>query len=138
MSVLKFKKGVKDWDQTYEVDIKSEYTSDLEKRITDIVFCIPKNNKRIRIPWNIFESYLSGSLEATYADAEGISIHAAAGELLLTDGKGLELVIRKDQLNAIRTAASKTMRTLSPSVKRIHREIEGTSWVKGVLDNMFK
>lgn len=122
MNVLKFKKGYKDWETTYVVELDFEYTADLEKRITSIIIYRPDIGKKVVIPWQIFELYLKGEIESTFADSSGLRIKLIDDELYVTNEHDFRVVIHGDQIEAIKRAARNVVEDVSSSVENILRE----------------
>ncbi len=105
METLRFRKGCKNWDTTYEVSLISEYTPDLEKKITHAALFRPETNQNIRIPWGVLEGYLNG--EKTPLAGKDLSIKpTAAGLYLMRNGSGFTM--HKDQMRAVLSMAEKT------------------------------
>ena len=122
MNVLRFRRGIKDWKTTYEVNIDFEYTADLEKRLTRITFYRPDLNRSITLPWSIFEPYLNGNEKTTYVDKSGIVIRVIDEGLFISDSRAFSIVVQRDQMTAIRIAANRIKEDISKSVERILRE----------------
>lgn len=122
MNVLKFKRGYKDWETTYEVELDFEYTADLEKRITSIIIYRPDIGKKVVIPWRIFELYLNGETESIFADSSGLRIRVVDNELYVTNEHNFRVVIHEDQIEAIKRAARNVVEDVSSSVENILRE----------------
>ncbi|HIE34188.1 MAG TPA: hypothetical protein EYP86_03515 [Candidatus Altiarchaeales archaeon] len=122
MNVLRFRRGIKNWKTTYEVYIDFEYTADLEKRLTNITFYQPEINRKIIIPWHILEPYLLNMETATYVEPSGLKIRVIDEGLLISDPHFLNIIVHRDQMNAIRIAARNVRKDISESVERILRE----------------
>lgn len=122
MNVLKFKKGYKDWETTYEVELDFEYTADLEKRITSIILYKPDIGKTVVIPWRIFELYINGETESTFTDLSSLNIRFIDNELYVSNEHGFQVIIHKDQIEAIKIAAKNVEEDISASVENILRE----------------
>jgi len=121
MNSLIFRRGYKNWKTTYKVEIDFEYTADLEKRLTDVVLHQLDINHNVTIPWSIFESYLDGEENGIYADASGLTIRTVDEGILVSDSRFLNILIHKDQMEAIKRAAKNVREDISESVERILR-----------------
>ncbi len=119
---LIFRKGYKDWKTTYEVEFDFEYTSDLRKTITDVIFYCPELKQKIAIPWHIFEGFLDGKTEGIFANASGLKIKPFNGEIHISNGHFLDLLIHRDQVMAIKVAAMNIIADVSISVENILSE----------------
>ncbi|MEA3255637.1 MAG: hypothetical protein U9Q22_07360 [Candidatus Altiarchaeota archaeon] len=122
MNVLKFKKGYSGYETGYEVELDFEYTADLEKRITSIILYRPDIGKKVVIPWQIFKLYLRGETETAFADSSGLRVRLRGKELYITNGQGFHVVIRGDQIEAIKRVARNVVEDVSSSVENILKE----------------
>jgi len=122
MNSLIFRRGYKDWKTTYKVEINFEYTADLEKRLTDVTLHQLDINRSVTIPWSIFKSYLDGREDSIYADASGLTIRTVDEGVLVSDSRFLNILIHRDQMEAIKRAAKNVKEDISESVERILRE----------------
>jgi len=118
MNVLKFRRGYKNWDMSYNVELDFEYTADLKKRITHIILHQLSPPRSVRIPWIIFQPYLNGK-EGVYIDSSGLKIRAINGEIHISDSGFLKIKIHEDQRNAIKLAEKRVRRDISSSVENI-------------------
>ncbi len=121
MNSLIFRRGYKDWKTTYKIEIGFEYTADLEKKLTDVILSQVNINQSVRIPWSIFRSYLEDREDGIYADASGLTIRAGDEGLLVSDSRFLNILIHRDQMEAIKRAARNVKEDISESVERILR-----------------
>ncbi len=122
MDILRFKEGFKNWKTSYDVEFEFGYDSSLRKRISAIVFHLPKAGKRLAVPWKIFQDYIHNESELSYADSTGLCIKRAVNGLYISDSKFFSLVVQKDQLDAIGIAARRTLENVSVSVENILKE----------------
>lgn len=122
MNSLIFRRGYKNWRTTYKIDIGFEYTADLEKKLTSVTLHQMDIHRSVTIPWNIFESYLTGGEESVYADASGLTIRAVNEGVLVSNSHFLNILIHQDQMEAIKRAARNIQEDISESVDRILRE----------------
>ncbi|HDH41622.1 MAG TPA: hypothetical protein ENG12_04375 [Candidatus Altiarchaeales archaeon] len=122
MNSLIFRRGYKNWKTTYRVEINFEYTADLEKRLTDVTLHQLDINRSVTIPWSIFRSYLDGDEDGIYADASGLTIRTVDEGILVSDSRFLNILIHRDQMEAIKRAAKNVREDISESVERILRE----------------
>jgi len=122
MNVIRFKRGVKHWECTYEVKIDYEYTADLGKKISDIIFYQPQTNLRVRVPWKILKNYLNGDLSTTYVDESGLKLEMDGKDLRISDSRLFHIKVHEDQRKCIHIAAIKVKEDISSSVERILRE----------------
>lgn len=122
MNVLKFKKGCKDWETTYEVELDFEYTADLEKKITSIIIYRSDIGKKVVIPWQIFKLYLKGEVESSFTDSSGLMVKLIGRELYIANEYGFRVIIHNDQLEAIKHAAKNVVEDISSSVENILKE----------------
>jgi len=122
MDILRFKEGFKDWKTSYDVEFEFGYDSDLRKKISFIVFYLPKAGKKLAVPWKIFRDYIHNVSELSYADSTGLCMKRAVNGLYISDSKFFSLVVQKDQLKAIGIAARRTLENVSVSVENILKE----------------
>ncbi len=122
MNSLIFRKGFKDWNTTYKVEIGFEYTADLEKKLTEVVIHHMDSNRSLTIPWCVFQPYLFDGDKTAYADASGLTIRPVSDGLLVSDSRMLCIHVHGDQLDAIRRTAGNVREEISSSVERILRE----------------
>jgi hypothetical protein len=122
MNSLIFRRGFKQWKTTYQVEIGFEYTADLEKRLTEVMLSQMDINRSVTIPWDIFQSYLDGGEESVYADASGLVIRTVDDGILVSDSRFLNILVHKDQAEAIKRAAKNVREDISESVDRILKE----------------
>ncbi len=121
MNLIRFKKGYNNWEITYEVELDFEYTPDLKKRITSVIFYRPDIEHRISIPWRIFRAYLDGDVKTAFANSSGLSIRVINGEIHISAPE-FNLLIHRDQAIAIRNAAKNLVENVSVSVENIFRK----------------
>ena len=121
MRILRFKKGYKNWDTTYEAELDYEYTTQSLKKITTLTVRKPELGRSVEIPWNLVESYIQGERDTPFIDETGIMIKYVQGMFQIT-GNNFSLVIQPDQVAAIRIAANNVVRGVSYSVENILRE----------------
>ncbi len=119
---LIFRKGYKDWETTYEVEFDFEYSSDMKKRITGIILYCHDIKQRIAIPWHIFEEFLAGKTDGIFANPSGLRIKSVNGGLHISNGHFLNLLVHRDQIMAIKTAAKNITEDISTSVENILSE----------------
>ncbi len=122
MNVLRFKKGYKDWETTYDVELDYEYDERLEKKMSSLIICRQDLGKKAVVPWQVFENYATGHMEGTFADASGLRIGRVNGKLSITQGYNFNVVIHQDQIEAIRRAAKNLVEDVSSSVENILKE----------------
>jgi len=122
MDVIKFKRGIKNWDTSYNVEIDFEYTADLEKRITEVVFYQPHTNLRVRVPWRVLKGYLDGTTSNVYVDSSGLKLEMVGNDLHISDSRFFHITVHEDQRRAIKIAARNVKERISSSVERILRE----------------
>jgi len=130
MNILRFKKGFKDWKTSYNVEFEFGYDSDLRKKISFIVFYLPKASKKLAVPWKIFSDYIHNESELSYADSTGLCMKRAVNGLHISDSKFFSLVVQKDQLEAIGIAAHRTLENVSVSVENILKEFTSDNPVR--------
>lgn len=119
---LIFRKGFKDWDTTYRVDIGFEYTADLEKKITDLLFSNLETGGCLKIPWSILQPYIQKKEKIPYVDSSGLKVTPVENGLLISDSRMFSLCIREDQMEAIEKAVNNVKEEISASVERILHE----------------
>ncbi len=122
MNSIVFRKGVKDWEMTYTVEIGFAYTADLEKELTDVILHQVDNNQKISIPWSIFKPYLVIGGSSIYADASGLVIKPVEGGVLVSDSRFLNILIQKDQMEAIKRTAKNIKEDVSKSIEKILKD----------------
>lgn len=122
MNVLRFKKGCKKWDTTYEAELDFEYTINQEKKVTALILHMPELGKRVTIPWEVFELYSKGESEAPFADAHNLKIMKIEGKLYISKDCDFNIVIHEDQIAAINRAAQNIVGDVSYSVENIFRQ----------------
>ena len=120
MNVLKFKKGAKSWDTTYEAELDYEYTSEQEKKITSLILYRPDTGKRAVIPWNVFE--MCSQSQSGYIDETGLCVKSTTGGLCISCGYAFNILIHQDQVAAIKRAARNLSENVSYSVENILKE----------------
>lgn len=121
MRVLRFKKGYKNWDTTFEAELDYEFTTQNIKKVSTLIIKKPETGKRISIPWNIVEEYIRGERNEPFIDETGTKIKYLNGTFQIT-GNNFNLIIHPDQVKAIRLAAANMVRDISYSVENILRE----------------
>lgn len=119
---LIFRKGYKDWETTYEVEFDFEYTPEMKKKITDIIFYCHDLKQKISIPWQIFEEFLLGKPEGIFANSSGLKIRSVNSGIHISNGHFLNLLIHRDQIMAIKAAAKNITEDVSASVENILSE----------------
>jgi hypothetical protein len=122
MNSLIFRRGYKQWKTTYRIEIGFEYTADLEKKLTEVMLSQRDINRSVTVPWNIFKSYLDGGEDGVYADASGLIIKTVDDGILVSDSRFLNILVHKDQMEAIKRAAKNVREDVSESVERILKE----------------
>ena len=122
MNVLKFKKGCKEWETSYEVELDYEYSEDLEKEITSVILYRQDLGKKAVIPWGIFKKFTCGSNEGTFIDSSGLRIGFIKGKLSVSQGYSFNIIIHEDQIDAINRAAKNIVEDISYSVENILKE----------------
>ncbi len=122
MHVIKFKRGVKHWESTYNVEIDFEYTADLEKKLSDVIFHQPHTNLRVRIPWSILKDYLYGISTRPYVEPSGVKLEMVGNDLHISDSRFFHVIVHEDQRKAITVAARNVKENISSSVERILKE----------------
>jgi len=122
MNVLRFKKGCKKWDTTYEAELDFEYTASQEKKVTALILHIQDLGKRVNIPWDVFELYAEGATVTPYTDASNVKLMHSEGRLYISNGGNLNIVIHEDQIAAIKRAARNIVGDVSYSVENIFRQ----------------
>ena len=122
MQVLRFKRGVKHWECTYNVEIDFEYTADLEKKIVEVVFHQPHTNLRLRVPWSILKDYLYGVSTRPYVESSGLRLQYVGNDLHVSDSRFFDVIVHEDQRHAITRAAKNVKENISSSVERILKE----------------
>lgn len=120
MNVLRFKKGCKNWDTTYEAELDYEYTAEQEKRITSLILFRPDTGKKAVIPWSVFEMCSQG--QSGYTDETGLCVKSTCNGLFVSCGYAFNILIHTDQVAAIKRAAKNLAGNLSFSVENILRE----------------
>jgi hypothetical protein len=121
MNVLRFKKGYKNWDATYEAELDYEYTTQSIKKITTLIVRKPDTGKSFAIPWNVVEEYLQGHRDSSFVDEAGNKLKYVQGMFQIT-GSNFNLIIHPDQIASIRIAAKNIVKGVSHSVENIFRE----------------
>ena len=121
MNVLRFKKGYKNWDATYEAELDYEYTTQSIKKITTLIVRKPDTGKSFAIPWNVVEEYLQSQRDGSFADETGTKLKYVQGMFQIT-GSNFNLIIHPDQIASIRIAAKNVVKGVSHSVENIFRE----------------
>jgi hypothetical protein len=122
MNVLRFKKGYKNWETTYEVELDYEYTASFEKKITSLILYRPDMGRRVAIPWQAFEQFSQPGSEGAFVDSTGLKIRYANGGLDVSNGQNFNVRILSDQAAAIKRAARNVSQDVSCSVENILRE----------------
>jgi hypothetical protein len=122
MNVLKFKKGCKNWETTYEAELDFEYTHEQRKRISSLIIHRPDTGRKVAIPWQIFESYANHSNAGVFADQTGLKLGLANDGLEVSCGQSFNVVIHEDQIAAIMRAARNVTEDVSYSVESILME----------------
>ncbi len=122
MNVLRFKKGYKNWETTYEAELDYEYSASFEKKITSLILYRPDMGRRVSIPWQAFEQFTQPGTDGTYADSAGLKIRYADGRLDVSNGQNFLVRIHADQVAAIKRAAKNISQNVSCSVENILRE----------------
>ncbi len=122
MNKLRFRRGFKHWECTYDVEIDFEYTADLEKKITDIIFYQPQNNQKTRVPWDILRKYLEGSVSRPYINESGLKLEMIGEDLHISNSRFFHITVHEDQRKAICIAAKNVKENISSSVERILQE----------------
>ncbi len=122
MNILRFKQGFKNWKTSYDVEFEFGYDSNLRKRINSVIFYLPKAGRKLTVPWKIFRGYVHSELEPSYVDSTGLCIERVVNGLHISDSKFFNLVIQRDQLEAIGVAARKGLENVSVSVENILKE----------------
>ena len=122
MNVLRFRKGCKKWDTTYEVELDFEYTTSQEKKVTALILHMPEYGKRASVPWDVFSQYAEGRSQAPYADSSNVKIMYLEGRLYISNGGSFNVVIHEDQMAAIKRAAKNIESDVSYSVENIFRQ----------------
>jgi hypothetical protein len=117
MNVLRFKKGYKNWEMTYEVELDYEYSASFEKKITSLILYRPDMGRRVSIPWKAFEQFSQEGSIGAFIDSTGLKIRYANGGLDVSNGP--------DQAAAIKRAARNVSQDVSCSVENILREYSG-------------
>ena len=122
MNILRFRRGFKHWECTYTVEIDFEYTADLEKKITEIIFYQPQNNLRVRVLWDVLRKYLEGSVSRPYVNESGLKLEMVKNDLHISNSRFFHIKVHEDQRRAICVAARNVKENISSSVDRILRE----------------
>jgi len=122
MNILRFREGFKNWRTTYNVEFDFGYDANLRKKINCVVFHLPKAGRKLAVPWKILKCYLYNESECSYADPSGLCIERVVNDLYISDSKFFNLIVQKDQLDAIKIAARRMLENVSVSVENILRE----------------
>jgi hypothetical protein len=122
MNVLRFKKGYKNWETTYEVELDYEYSASFEKKITSLILYRPDMGRRVSIPWQAFEQLSQEGSSGAFVDSTGLKIRYANGGLDVSNGQNFNVRILPDQAAAIKRAARNVSQDVSCSVENILRE----------------
>jgi hypothetical protein len=122
MNVLRFKKGYKNWETTYEAELDYEYSASFEKKITSLILYRPDMGRRVSIPWKAFEQFTQPGTGGAYADSTGLKVRYADGGLEVSNGQNFSVKIQPDQAAAIKRAARNISQDVSCSVENILRE----------------
>jgi hypothetical protein len=122
MNVLRFKKGYKNWETTYEVELDYEYTASFEKKISSVILYRPDMGRRASIPWQAFQQFSQPGQEGAFVDSAGLKIRYANGGLDVSNGQNFSVHILPDQVAAIKRAARNISQNVSCSVENILRE----------------
>lgn len=119
MNSLKFKRGFKDWDQTYEVKIVPEYTADLEKIITSVEFYDPAKGLKAQIPWNAIEPFLIGRTSVPYFDEKGLNVRVDGTSIIISNSRGLKIKVKEDQAKSIYLTANRMLDDITDAVRKL-------------------
>ena len=122
MNVLRFKKGYKNWETTYEAELDYEYSASFEKKITSLILYRQDMGRRVSIPWHAFEQFTQPGTNGTYADSSGLKVRYAEGGLDVSNGLNFLVRIHADQVAAIKRAAKNISQNVSSSVENILME----------------
>ena len=122
MNVLRFKKGCKKWDTTYEAELDFEYTARGEKKVTALILHMPELGRRLSIPWEVFKLYSESPAKTPYADEHNIKIMHVEGRLCISNGSSFNIAVHEDQIAAIKRAARNIESDVSSSVESIFKQ----------------
>jgi len=122
MNVLRFKKGYKGWETTYEAELDFEYTSLVEKHVTSLILKRPDLGVSAVIPWQVFEEYTKGENNSVYIDSTGLKMRYLNGQLQVSWKGSFNIVIHADQIEAIKKVAKRVSESVSYSVENILKE----------------
>lgn len=124
MNVLKFKRGVKNWNKTFEVKIISEYTADLEKKIKYVEFYDPDKGLKENVPWHVIESFLLFKTKIPYYNSSGLNVKVEKNAVVISNQRGLRLEIHDDQAKSIYLAAHKMLDEITSDVRKLSKNIK--------------
>ncbi len=119
--VLRFKKGYKNWNVSFNVKINYEYTSELQKELTTVEITNNSLLNKISIPWYILKPFLMGQ-KTPYMDSSGLEINVGGPLIIIRNGLGFEIEIQEDQANSILIACERLQDDISPVIQKLRDE----------------
>ncbi|HDN83262.1 MAG TPA: hypothetical protein ENG50_02735, partial [Candidatus Altiarchaeales archaeon] len=109
--LLKFEKTFT--RDAFNVIIDYEYTLELEKKITSLLFYVPKTGKCLRVDWKVIEPYLRGKERSLYIREDGLSIKVIANKLVISDSRFTKIIIYPNEMELILRAVEDIKRSVS-------------------------
>jgi len=122
MTHIRFRRGYNERGSNFDVEFHFDYDENLKKRVRAITLYNNEIQKKLTIPWVIFEYYARTKPSRPFVNQSGLRMWFKDKELFISDYRSFNINIYEDQLNSILFHASRIENKFSTAVEEVLKE----------------